>query len=200
MKKPPLLTLPLILILLIFPSTASGQTGNLFTTQKELSSSMINQVYSDSKGFVWIATECGLSKFDGSKFITYKHSRTDSTSLLNDYVRTIFENGKGELYIGSLKGLQRYNYETENFIDIPIVTPEKKMVSAHIQGITELKDHRLLISTSGHGIQYLLPGQDTMIYSKQKDKCSCNHKRRNRDNRQLYLAGNGKFRHISDLS
>lgn len=168
MKKPPLLTLPLILILLIFPSTASGQTGNLFTTQKELSSSMINQVYSDSKGFVWIATECGLSKFDGSKFIIYKHSRTDSTSLLNDYVRTIFENGKGELYIGSLKGLQRYNYETENFTDIPIVTPEKKIISAHIQDIKELKDHRLLICTSGHGIQYLLPGQDTIYTANRK--------------------------------
>lgn len=162
-------TLQLTILLLIFHLLpASGQTSNLFTTKKELSSSMINQVYSDKKGFVWIATESGLSKYDGSKFITYKHSRSDSNSLLNNYVRTLFENQKGDLYIGGLKGLQRYNYETEDFTTIPMVTPTNETVSAHVQNIIELKDHSLLISTSGRGIQYLLPGQDTIYTGNSK--------------------------------
>ncbi len=159
---------PFLLILSILSSfvlTVQSQTSNLFTTKKELSSSMVNQVYPDSKGFVWIATESGLSKYDGSKFVTYKHNRKDSTSLLDNYVKTLFESKKGELYIGTLKGLQRYNYDTEDFTYIPIINDRGKRINAHIQNIIELQDQRLLVSTSGLSILFFHPNQDT-IYVK----------------------------------
>ena len=41
-----------------------AQTGKFYSTDKELSNSLINAVYQDRKGFIWIATENGLNKFD----------------------------------------------------------------------------------------------------------------------------------------
>ena len=76
-----------------------AQTGKFYSTDKELSNSLINAVYQDRKGFIWIATENGLNKFDGTRFSIYRHNATDSTSLKNNYVRTLFEDSRGNFWI-----------------------------------------------------------------------------------------------------
>ena len=55
-------------LLLLFSLLCNGQSPKLFTTDKELSSSLINQIYQDRNGFIWIATEDGLNRYDGAKF------------------------------------------------------------------------------------------------------------------------------------
>lgn len=60
-------------LLLLFSLLCNGQSPKLFTTDKELSSSLINQIYQDRNGFIWIATEDGLNRYDGAKFTIYKH-------------------------------------------------------------------------------------------------------------------------------
>lgn len=142
-----------------------GQSNSLFTADKELSSSMINQVYADKRGFIWVATEYGLSKYNGSKFITYKHNRKDSTSLLDNYVRTLFEDSQNNFYVGTIKGLQRYNYLTDQFTTIPILDSDHSVINAHIMSIVECSDNSLLVSTSGAGLYRYYPEQNAIFTS-----------------------------------
>ncbi len=74
----------LIYCLSILP--ASAQTSVLFSTDNQISSSLINDIYQDQKGFIWIATEYGLNLFDGNKFVTFHHIENDSTSLRTNIV------------------------------------------------------------------------------------------------------------------
>ena len=58
-----------ILILFLFLSLlCHGQSYKFFTTDRELSSSLINKIYQDRNGMIWIATEDGLNRYDGAKF------------------------------------------------------------------------------------------------------------------------------------
>ena len=68
-------------LLLLFSLLCNGQSPKLFTTDKELSSSLINQIYQDRNGFIWIATEDGLNRYDGAKFTIYKHEPNNEHSL-----------------------------------------------------------------------------------------------------------------------
>ena len=86
-NKAPLIVL--LLCLVVLPLAA--QTGKFYSTNNELSSSLINQIFQDKRGFIWIATEYGLNRFDGLRFSNYKHISGDSTSIKNNYVRTLFE-------------------------------------------------------------------------------------------------------------
>lgn len=73
-----------ILILFLFLSLlCHGQSYKFFTTDRELSSSLINKIYQDRNGMIWIATEDGLNRYDGAKFITYKHDPENEYSLCN---------------------------------------------------------------------------------------------------------------------
>ena len=79
-----------ILILFLFLSLlCHGQSYKFFTTDRELSSSLINKIYQDRNGMIWIATEDGLNRYDGAKFITYKHDPENEYSLCHNYVRVL---------------------------------------------------------------------------------------------------------------
>lgn len=105
----------LIILLLFFSMAINGQSFKLFTANSELSSSLINMVYQDRNGMIWIATEDGLNRFDGAKFTIYKHEKDNQHSLCHNYVRTLFEDSKGHLIVGTYSGLQVYDPATDHF-------------------------------------------------------------------------------------
>lgn len=53
----------------------------VYTTAEGLSSSAVNWVTRDSRGFLWFATRDGLSRFDGQKFTSYRLGRDATPSI-----------------------------------------------------------------------------------------------------------------------
>ncbi|MCF2594822.1 hypothetical protein I6E11_13695, partial [Bacteroides caecigallinarum] len=59
----------LICICWVVIGNASAQYSRLFTIETGLSSSLINNLYQDKRGDIWISTGYGLNRYDGAKFI-----------------------------------------------------------------------------------------------------------------------------------
>lgn len=129
----------------------SAQTGKFYSTDNALSSSLINQIFQDKRGFIWIATEYGLNRFDGLRFSTYKHVFGDSTSIKNNYVRTLFEDSGQNLLVGCIDGLMKYDPETDSFREIPMMRAGKR-VSPHITQMQKLRNGEIWLVTTGQGI------------------------------------------------
>ncbi|MDR0962624.1 MAG: hybrid sensor histidine kinase/response regulator, partial [Mediterranea sp.] len=136
---------------LCFVGVLQAQTGKFYSTSNGLSSTLINQIYQDNRGFIWTATEYGLNKFDGLRFSIYKYQPGDSTSLKNNYVRTLYEDNRGHLLVGCIDGLMRYNPETDTFHEVPMYRTGKR-VYPHVTQMRRLRDGELWIVTSGQGI------------------------------------------------
>ena len=77
-----------------------AQTGKFYSTDKELSNSLINAVYQDRKGFIWIATENGLNKFDGTRFMTYYKNDLSQSSqgITGNELNRVYADNKRPLY------------------------------------------------------------------------------------------------------
>ncbi|MCC8188411.1 MAG: hypothetical protein LIP08_13180 [Bacteroides sp.] len=149
----------LILFLIYWPfPLLHGQTGKFYSPDKELSNSLVNQIYQDNKGFIWIATENGLNKFDGNRFTIYRHHPSEEHALKNNYVRTIFEDSRDRFWIGCINGLQRYDRATDQFYNISIARPDGR-IDPHITSIVERHNGDLWITTSGQGILSLKNGK-----------------------------------------
>lgn len=58
-------------------------------SSEALTSNLITRMLQDNFSYIWIATDYGLNKFDGIRFIQYLHNEKDSTSLLSNNVRTL---------------------------------------------------------------------------------------------------------------
>jgi ligand-binding sensor domain-containing protein len=74
----------ILLCLLTLAGPLRAQNGKFYSTDHGLSSSLINHLLQDDRGYVWIATEYGLNRFDGIQFTTYYHNEKDSTSLTSN--------------------------------------------------------------------------------------------------------------------
>ncbi|KAA6307281.1 Sensor histidine kinase TodS, partial [termite gut metagenome] len=83
------------ILFFLFNFSLYGQIGTFYSTDHELSSTLINGIYQDRRNYIWIATEDGLNKYDGVRFTVYKNFPNDSTSIKNNYVRSLFEDSDG---------------------------------------------------------------------------------------------------------
>lgn len=153
----------IILILCILSTTCFAQSYKLFTTDQHLSSSLINNIYEDSNGMIWVATEDGLNRYDGSKFTIYKHNPNDDHSLAHNYVCTIFEDSKGHLFIGSYGGLQMYDRAKDNFTP-KALDREGNSFYNNVSCIIERKNGELWIS--GDYLSYVTIEGDRPIVQK----------------------------------
>jgi signal transduction histidine kinase/ligand-binding sensor domain-containing protein/CheY-like chemotaxis protein/HPt (histidine-containing phosphotransfer) domain-containing protein len=70
----------------------------------------------DSQGFVWLATEDGLIRYDGLELYRYAYSRTAREGLPGNFVREIVEDAHHDLWIAIKDaGLARWNRATDSF-------------------------------------------------------------------------------------
>lgn len=141
----------LVVCLCCIAQPIGAQTGKVYTTDMGLSSSLINQIFQDKQGFIWMATEYGLNKFDGSRFTNYRHVSGDSASIKNNYIRTLFEDSRQNLLIGCIDGLMKYDRETDTFLEIPMFRADKR-VFPHITQIKELHNGEIWMTTTGQGM------------------------------------------------
>jgi len=112
-----------LFISILVSLSATAQSYKLYTSDAELSSALINDIFQDHLGVIWIATENGLTRFDGVKFYTYKNEKGNENSLAHNLVRCVTEDKDGNLYVGTHRGLQCFNRAKNNFT--PIAKDEK---------------------------------------------------------------------------
>lgn len=140
-------TLTIILLQLFF-GLAYSQTGVFFSSER-FSSALINDLCQDKYGYMWIATDYGLNRFDGYHFTEYLHQHNDSTTISSSTVCALFCDKDGELWVGTNKGLDRFDYATGTFIHYPFARGRKPRVTK----MTHLSDGRMIVATSGyHGL------------------------------------------------
>lgn len=188
----------LCLLTLCLSIPCRGQEGKMFTTDKELSSSMINKIYQDKDGIIWIATEDGLNRYDGAKFTVYRNEKNNPHSLLGNHVRTLFEDSRGRFFVGSLNGLQMYDRATDQFTTILMRFPDGNSVAPNISTMLERKNGSILIGTSGHSL-FELEQQGDTIKAKQindlvaSSLITCLYEDR-KENLWVATSNNGIFR------
>lgn len=77
-----------------------------FFVRDGLPSSWINDLAQTRDGFVWIATDNGLVRYDGLNFRTV--NRATTPLLASNETRVLYESRDGSLWIGTTSGLARY--------------------------------------------------------------------------------------------
>ena len=114
-----------------------------------LSQGMINAITQDRYGFMWFATNDGLNRFDGYNFTIYKNNVEDTNSIAGNFIRFLFEDSKGRLWIATANnGLDLFDRETENFIHFKHNVNNSNSISSNsITSISEDKFGHIWVGT-----------------------------------------------------
>jgi len=86
------------------------------TMRDGLSQSTVEGILQDSQGYLWLATESGLDRYDGTSFRVYRRERGNPHALASDYIWTIAEDARSDLWLATVGGgVARWERRTDQF-------------------------------------------------------------------------------------
>jgi ligand-binding sensor domain-containing protein len=168
---------------------------NIPFDNSSISNNSVRAIYEDRNGDLWIGTgsvygienddpkQGGLNKMDRSRntFTRYKHDPDDPNSLINNKVRAIYEDSKGNFWVGTAgDGLHTLNRATGKF-ERHLYDPQhpeklsrpplkKAPYYDHITFITEDTTGAIWIGTAESGLNYYDPVKKRIThFEAQKD-------------------------------
>ncbi len=98
---------------------ASSRSTYLFSQSeltKSLSQVSASEIFQDSQGFLWVLTQEGLNRFDGTQNQIFRADVNISDSLSGDSMRGVAEDSLGNLWFGtSASGINKFDPATQTF-------------------------------------------------------------------------------------
>ena len=91
---------------LVFAQTMPHFGHQAWTTEDGLPQNSVHQTLQTRDGYLWIATEAGLARFDGLTFTIFGHET--QPAFPSDDIACLTEDQAGTLWIGTTDGLLRY--------------------------------------------------------------------------------------------
>jgi ligand-binding sensor domain-containing protein len=134
-----------------------------FTKEDGLPSEVIRFVTQDFAGYIWIATDNGLVRYDGHNMKIFNHNPEDPSSLYDNMIFCIFESSDSILWIGTNNGFSVYNPSLQTFTnynsraDKPYSFP-----GVSVMGFYEDMDGTVWIATS-NGLMHLNKQNNTLV-------------------------------------
>ena len=135
------------LLMSMVPASSWGRnmTGNpqmrSITMNTGLPSNAVKSIVQDKNGFVWLATDYGLCRYDGYQVITYYNAAMQ----LNQEILALAVSDEG-LLVGTSKGVFLFSFTTEQFQKL-----DEKITSS-VNHIVVDGEHNAWISTGTQGI------------------------------------------------
>src|SRR5437773_7935710 len=113
----------------------------VWLTENGLPQNTVHSITQAKDGYVWIATEEGLARFDGIKFTGFDKQNTPE--LKSNDIRVLLEDRRGALWIGTADGLVR-------LLDSKFTafTTREGLPANVINALCEDRDGSLLIATA----------------------------------------------------
>ena len=130
-------------------------TFRQLSVRQGLSQNSVVAVAQDSTGFLWLATQDGLNRYDGRQFTVFPYTFTDITRPDYSYLGKVYVDRQDQLWIIPSDGkLYRLDVSTANFEPVPGI--ENATV------IYQDRSHRYWVGTREQGLYAMDSGDGTM--------------------------------------
>lgn len=146
MKRLVLLLLNLLMPMILF-AASNDLCFRHFSVEDGLSSNSVRALMQDKYGFLWIGTDEGLNRYDGTTLKLYRLKDRGANEAISSLYSTL-----NKIWIGTDEGIYIYDYETEDIMPFVLATSKNIHIETNTNHIVEDKDKNLWFTTVGQGI------------------------------------------------
>ncbi|MFO7868061.1 MAG: two-component regulator propeller domain-containing protein [Bacteroidales bacterium] len=133
------------------------------TVTDGLASGNIQNITEDQQGFIWIATENGLSRYDQYNCINFEEKNNSTYGLSHNFVHDVVPNQNYGVWVGTISGLDKYNPANGDFATYHIYSQDKQALSKPIMQIKPLTNGSCFLRTNSKYIYIYSHTQDSII-------------------------------------
>ncbi|HEU4717319.1 MAG TPA: two-component regulator propeller domain-containing protein [Bacteroidia bacterium] len=154
---------------LALSSLAAQETGQFrhYTTEDGLSQNSVYSIVQDRQGFMWMATQDGLSRFDGYRFEVFHPDAADSNSLSNNSVRCLLVARDGLIWIGTRDGLNVFDPVKKRFSHF--FKAKNGLISGNILSLAQDSSGNIWVSSLHEGVSVYNQQKKTFSYFRHDD-------------------------------
>jgi len=148
------------------------------TIKDGLSHNTVYDIIQDQYGYIWVATQNGLNKYDGYSFDIFCSNEVEKNTqdFIGKSITALFEDSKGNLWVGTNKqGINIRRNEQDKFEYLGDKPPFEPIKDKQINSFFEDKSGHIWITTLGAGIlKYNLATNESTHYSLENNGLSSN--------------------------
>jgi len=119
-----------------------------------LPGSTVMTIEQDRLGFIWIGTNDGLCRFDGTQFKIYRHEPDNPKSLSDNFVQNLHLDKKGNLWVMTASGMNYFDLHQNKINRILANGSDGTLADNSSSDVKETDDGTLFIASYYSGISY----------------------------------------------
>lgn len=153
----------IIVCILFFCSTTYSQipSFNNYTIEDGLPSNTIYEIKSDKDGFLWIATDSGIAKYDGYKFQTYDKK----DGLTDNEIFGFFTDSKERMWLRTFNGTICYYHDGAIYNLSNVNFKNQILIKGIIKEITEDKNGNIYFASTN---KQLIRLDTNLVFTREK--------------------------------
>ncbi len=121
--------------------------------QNGLANNIVFDITQDDNGYIWCATEEGLSRFDGTTFINYQWSLGNRSGQSNHVALRILCD-ENLVYVATHFGLLCYDTDYHRYSYLEHIAGMEAVQGCQVRAVVKSKDGGIWIGSYGRGIYY----------------------------------------------
>lgn len=166
------ITLRLILLLFLFHFAAVGATRDYAVShvgvERGLSNNHVVGIVQDKQGFIWIATDEGLNRFDGHNFKTFfKAEQPGPEGLTGNELNAVLDDpSRPIIWIATQRGgLNGYDYHNDRFLSFRHKDADPhSLITDDVTSLSVASDGGIWVTTFWGGVDHFDPDSEVFTH------------------------------------
>ncbi|SER24834.1 two-component regulator propeller domain-containing protein [Pedobacter rhizosphaerae] len=136
------------------------QTIKYLGVEDGLSNNVVNSLYQDRFGFIWMGTYDGLNRYDGYSFKVFRNKWDNENSLINNHIIALNGDAKDRVWIGTQKGISYFDYSDTKIHPVYYLNQPQIKITSAINTISVSKNGDVYIGSEEKGLFVVKNGAD----------------------------------------
>ena len=100
---------------LLFAQQPRHKVYQRYDVEDGLPQNLVTGIVQDHDGFIWVSTNDGLARFDGEKFMSFRHSPVDTQSVFSNHINSMIIDESNQIWLHSIQyEIGRFNPVTHD--------------------------------------------------------------------------------------
>ncbi|WP_316765892.1 two-component regulator propeller domain-containing protein [Pedobacter frigiditerrae] len=139
----------------------NGKPIKYLGVEDGLSNNVVNSLYQDRFGFMWMGTYDGLNRYDGYSFKIFRNKWGDENSLINNHITALNGDDVNRIWIGTQKGVSFFDYANSKIHPVFYIDKGRNVkITAPITSIAVAKNGTTYIATDEKGLFVIQKGSN----------------------------------------